>query len=134
MTFWTCLFKGTISSTVDFKDGGGGIKEEAISSKYLSSSSKRVPLFVHFFKSKREMNCKFHLNRLSAFPKMNLSSSMVCSRLIYKKKENNGHVSKKVRPPFRLPSFSPRVFCARESGINISPSLIQVDFLWCPQR
>lgn len=108
LTFWTCLFKGTISSTVDFEPGGG-IKEEAIYTKYLSSSSKRVVLCdVNFFKSDAD--------ELQISPKQTLCfsnefvSSMVCSRLIYKKKENNSRVSKKVRPPFRLPSFSPIVF------------------------
>ena len=107
MTFWTCLFKGTISSTVDFEPGGG-IKEEAIYSKYLSSSSKRVVLCdVNFF--------KLDADELQISPKQTLCfsnefvSSMVCSCLMYNKKENNSHVSK-VRPPFRLPSFSLIVF------------------------
>ena len=103
MTFWTCLFKGTISSTVDFEPGGG-IKEEAIYTKYLSSSSKRVVLCdVNFFKSDAD--------ELQISPKQTLCfsnefvSSMVCSRLIYKKKENNSRVSK-VRPS----SFSSHFF------------------------
>ena len=108
MTFWTCLFKGTISSTVDFEPGGG-IKEEAIYTKYLSSSSKRVVLCdVNFFKSDAD--------ELQISPKQTLCfsnefvSSMVCSRLIYKKKENNSRVSK-VRPS----SFSSSPFFLSDS-------------------
>lgn len=108
LTFWTCLFKGTISSTVDFEPGGG-IKEEAIYTKYLSSSSKRVVLCdVNFFKSDAD--------ELQISPKQTLCfsnefvSSMVCSRLIYKKKENNSRVSK-VRPS----SFSSSPFFLSDS-------------------
>ena len=112
MTFWTCLFKGTISSTVDFEPGGG-IKEEAIYTKYLSSSSKRVVLCdVNFFKSDAD--------ELQISPKQTLCfsnefvSSMVCSRLIYKKKENNSRVSK-VRPSsFSSPFFLSDSLSARE--------------------
>ena len=75
LTFWTCLFKGTISSTVDFKDGGGGIKEEAISSKYLLSSSSLC--FTPLQEREREENCKFpHLNRLSLFSKEEKKASV----------------------------------------------------------
>ena len=108
LTFWTCLFKGTISSTVDFEPGGG-IKEEAIYTKYLSSSSKRVVLCdVNFF--------KLDADELQISPKQTLCfsnefvSSMVCSRLIYKKKENNSRVSK-VRPS----SFSSSPFFLSDS-------------------
>ena len=112
MTFWTCLFKGTISSTVDFEPGGG-IKEEAIYTKYLSSSSKRVVLCdVNFFKSDAD--------ELQISPKQTLCfsnefvSSMVCSRLIYTKKENNSRVSK-VRPSsFSSPFFLSDSLSARE--------------------
>ena len=112
LTFWTCLFKGTISSTVDFEPGGG-IKEEAIYTKYLSSSSKRVVLCdVNFFKSDAD--------ELQISPKQTLCfsnefvSSMVCSRLIYKKKENNSRVSK-VRPSsFSSPFFLSDSLSARE--------------------
>ena len=112
MTFWTCLFKGTISSTVDFEPGGG-IKEEAIYTKYLSSSSKRVVLCdVNFFKSDAD--------ELQISPKQTLCfsnefvSSMVSSRLIYKKKENNSRVSK-VRPSsFSSPFFLSDSISARE--------------------
>ena len=112
LTFWTCLFKGTISSTVDFEPGGG-IKEEAIYTKYLSSSSKRVVLCdVNFFKSDAD--------ELQISPKQTLCfsnefvSSMVCSRLIYKKKENDSRVSK-VRPSsFSSPFFLSDSLSARE--------------------
>lgn len=140
MTFWTCLFKGTISSTVDFEPGGG-IKEEAIYTKYLSSSSKRVVLCdVNFFKSDAD--------ELQISPKQTLCfsnefvSSMVCSRLIYKKKENNSRVSK-VRPssfsssPFFLSdSLSAREKERREGLMRYKSQIFPLTYtsmvhLWC---
>ena len=98
---------------MDFEPGGG-IKEEAIYTKYLSSSSKRVVLCdVNFFKSDAD--------ELQISPKRTLCfsnefvSSMVCSRLMYKKKENDSRVSKKVRPSsFSSPFFLSDSLSARE--------------------
>ena len=86
------------------------------------------------------MNCKFHLNRLSAFP-MNLCLRWFARVWYIKRKKTTVAFRRSVRPPFRLlPSFSPIVFLRarkkEEKGwcdINhkFSPLLIQVVHLWC---
>jgi len=86
------------------------------------------------------MNCKFHLNRLSAFP-MNLCLRWFARVWYIKRKKTTVAFRRSVRPPFRLPSFSPIVFLRarkkEEKGwcdINhkFPPLLIQVVHLWCP--